>query len=137
MKPLVDQLRRVKMLLVSLVLTLLGVALLIIEELFEFSGSAAWIGRLPWSELGGILFGAGLLSVWLDRAFRDQEELSRKLQLENILREHAPELRDAVLSAFADGSDKLERVATPETLDHIITNSLSRLRLRWWICSNS
>jgi hypothetical protein len=80
-------------------------------------------------EIGSILIGAGVLSIWLDRFLqREQAEIDEQ-RLRRLLREQAPAIRDAVLDGFAANKPDLERVATPETLDRIITTGLG-LRLR-------
>lgn len=83
---------------------------------------------IPWTELGGILIGAGLLGIWIDRFFQREQQAADEERLRQLMTEHAPVMRDAVLQAFAAGHADLERVAIPETLDGIITNSLG-LRL--------
>ena len=78
--------------------------------------------------LGSILIGAGILGVWLDFLFRREQEALSDQRLRQILHDHAPAMRDAVLHAFAANHEDLVRVANPSMLDQIINNSLA-LRL--------
>lgn len=89
----------------------------------------SWTSWLPLAELGGILIGAGVLSVWLDHFLRREQQALDDARLRELLHEQAPAMRDAVLDAFAANHDDLARIATPQLLDQLITNSLA-LRLR-------
>lgn len=122
------ELQRIKMILTSLLLVLAGTALIGIEQRLNppSDGLLAWI---PYAELGGILVGAGLLSIWIDHLFRREQQALSDQRLRSVLRDHAPVMRDAVLDAFAANQDDLKRVATPETLDQIATNALG-LRIK-------
>ena len=46
-------------------------------------------------------------------------------RLKRVLADSTPAMRDAVISGFAFKPDDLARVATPETLDQIVTNGLA------------
>ncbi|MEU3010221.1 hypothetical protein [Nocardia asteroides] len=83
---------------------------------------------LPWSELGAILFGAGLFSFWLDSYFERECSEVDEARLRRLLVEQAPARKEAVIKGFAFESEDLRRVATPELLDNIIGSSLA-LRL--------
>ena len=127
MQDLLTRLYRTKTLLSSVVLVMAGVLLMVIGKRLD-GDATSWIALLPWSELGGILIGAGLLSVWLDHFLNREQAAIEELRLRTILHEQAPAMRDAVLEAFAANHEDLARVATPHMLDHVITNSLA-LRL--------
>ena len=128
MHDLIDRLYRTKMLLSSIILAVAGTLLIVIDNQINAHPSLAWLSPFPWSELGGILFGAGLLSIWLDHFFQREQDAADDLRLRQLLNDQAPAMRDAVLEAFAANHDDLVRVATPELLDQIIGNSLA-LRL--------
>lgn len=128
MHDLLTRMHRTKLVLTCLVLLVLGVALIALGDHLDGSEASGWIEFVPLRELGGILIGAGLLSVWLDHLFRREQAAIDELRLRRLLEEHAPTMRDAVLEAFAANRDDLKRVATPELLDQIIRNSLA-LRL--------
>jgi len=128
MKDILNRLQRIKMILLSLLLTVAGTLLLITDQTLVDQGSWSWSDFVPWSEFGGILVGAGLLGIWIDHLFRREQEAANDARLRTMLAEHAPAMRDAVLQAFAANQEDLARIATPKTLDQIVTNSLG-LRL--------
>lgn len=91
-------------------------------------GAWDWLHALPIGELGGTLFGAGLLSTLFEYTFsRDQEE-STVERFREIIKEQAPAMRDAVIEGFAIHPEDLKRVANPDLLDDIASNVMS-LRL--------
>lgn len=117
-----------KLLLASVVMVAVGILLIAIDSTLTTSDAWTWVQPIPFAEFGGILVGAGLLSVWLDRYLRREQGALDDLRLRQLLREQAPAMRDAVLEAFAANHEDLARVATPEMLDQLIANSLA-LRL--------
>lgn len=122
------RIRRLKTIIICLVLSVIGVGLMVLARVLDGQSGLTWLAFLPWNELGAILFGSGLLGIGLDAYFRqDNEELAER-QLRRVLADHAPAIRDAVIQGFAFDTTDLQRVATPETLDRIIRNSLA-LRL--------
>lgn len=123
MKMLWARLHRLKMILTSVVLGVLGVFLIVMGE--SDTGLLDW---MPWTELGGILLGAGILGIWVDQFFQREQTALAEDRLRQVLNDHAPVMRDAVVAAFAAGHDDLARVSTPQTLDDLATNSLG-LRL--------
>lgn len=128
MRDVFNRLYRTKMILSCLVLVASGIILLVGAEKIDQTNGPGWLNLLPWREFGGILIGAGVLSVWLDRYLGREQQALDELRLRQLLTEYAPVMRDAVLEAFAANHQDLARVATPEMLDQIITNSLA-LRL--------
>ncbi len=129
MHDLLNRLYRTKMLLSCVLLMTSGTVLIILGRQLDRSSGWSWLALLPWGEIGGILIGAGLLSIWLDHFFQREQQAIDDDRLRTMLHDQAPTMRDAVLEAFAANLDDLKRVATPETLDRIITNSLA-LRLQ-------
>lgn len=120
-----NRLYRTKLLFVSVVLVVSGSGLLIVSRWIGERITDGWVRLLPLSELGGILVGAALLSIWLDRFMsREQEEIDEQ-RLRRLLHDQAPVMRDAVLDAFAADHADLQRVANPETVDAIIRNGLA------------
>jgi len=120
-----SRLYRTKTLLSCVLLVATGVGLMLLESAITRRPSLHWLQPVPLQELGGILIGGGVLSVWLDQFLsREQDEIDEQ-RLRRLLHEQAPAMRDAVLDAFAANSEDLARVATPETLDQIIANSLA------------
>jgi hypothetical protein len=120
------RLYRTKVILSCLVLVATGITLLAVDRNQE--GDITWMGWMPWGELGGILVGAGILGVLVDAYLsREQAEID-EARTRRLFRKEAPAMVDAVIGAFAAGRDDLRRVATPELLDNLVTNSLA-LRL--------
>jgi len=91
-------------------------------------GDWHWLHALPLGELGGTLFGAGLLSTFFEYTFRRDQEAHTLARFRQIIREEAPAMRDAVVEGFAIHPEDLKRVATPELLDDIAANVMA-LRL--------
>lgn len=128
MRSVLSDLYRLKLILGVIVLIALGVVAIVIGEQATAGSQPTWLGWVPWNEFGGILIGAGVLSVWLEHFLRREQDAVDEARLRHLLHEQAPAMRDAVLDAFAANHDDLQRVATPKMLDQIITNSLA-LRL--------
>ncbi|WP_431230445.1 hypothetical protein [Paenarthrobacter nicotinovorans] len=89
---------------------------------------APWLAFLPFSEIGGTLFAAGLFGIAWDYFDGKDIEDRENERIRRILKDAAPDFRDAVVRGFAVESDDLKRVATPELLDSIAGNVLA-LRL--------
>jgi len=123
MNDILNRLYQTRMILISLIMVAAGAGLIGIGKLVAEHASGGFVALVPWAELGGVLVGAALLSVWLDLAFRREQQAIDDLRLRQLLDEQAPAMRDAVLEAFAANHEDLARVATPEMLDQIITNS--------------
>lgn len=114
-----------KTILVCVVLAVSGGLLIALDKNVEFTGTWEWLALVPWSEFGAILFGAGILGIGLDAYLARETGAIAEQQLDQIFERHATTLVDAVLRAFAAGHKDLARVATPDMLDQMITNSLS------------
>ncbi|MCA4994223.1 hypothetical protein HWD35_05815 [Tsukamurella tyrosinosolvens] len=123
-----DELRLTKKILAGLVFVVVGVVLINVGEHIAPMPGWEWLQWLRLGELGTICIGAGLLSVWLDHYLKKTNDEADDLRLDRLFTRKLPEMRDMVLAAFAFKPDDLRRVATPDMLDQIITNSLS-LRL--------
>ena len=124
------RLLRLKAALVAVSLTLTGILLMMLNGWMVILdlGSWSWVQALPLGELGGTLFGAGLLGTLFEYTFRREQEESTVERFRQIIREQAPAMRDAVVEGFAIHPDDLKRVANPELLDNIASNVMS-LRL--------
>lgn len=123
-----DQSLRLKTTIVGLVSFGVGVALLAMARAVAGASGWEWLSFWPLGELGGILVGAGVLGIaweYFDGRDRERREDAR---VRRLLREAAPDFRDAVVRGFAVERKDLERVATPELLDSIAGNALG-LRL--------
>ena len=124
------RLRRLKAALLAASFTLAGILLMMLNAWLAplRLGSWQWLHALPLGELGGTLFGAGLLSTFFEYTFRRDQEAHTLARFRQIMREEAPAMRDAVVEGFAIHPDDLKRVATPELLDDIAANVMA-LRL--------
>ncbi|CPR38245.1 Uncharacterised protein [Mycobacteroides abscessus] len=125
-----SRLRKTKAALLAVALTLAGILLIMANgwvSAIEL-GDWGWLHALPLGELGGTLFGAGLLGTLFEYSFRKDQEEATVEQFRDIIKEQAPAMRDAVIAGFAIHPEDLKRVANPELLDDIASNVMS-LRL--------
>lgn len=118
--------RRLKAALLAVSFTLAGVLLMMLNAWLTplRLGEWQWLHALPLGELGGTLFGAGLLSTFFEYAFRRDQERAVTERFRQTIREEAPTLRDAVIEAFRFDRQDVARIATPELLDDLARTSL-------------
>lgn len=124
------RLRKTKAALLATVLTLAGILLIMLNGWLSGLdlGDWSWLHALPLGELGGTLFGAGLLGTLFEYSFRKDQEAATTRQFRQIIHDEAPAMRDAVIEGFAIRPEDLKRVANPELLDAIAANVMA-LRL--------
>lgn len=124
------RLRKTKAAFLATALTLAGVLLIMLNGWLAGLnlGDWAWLHALPLGELGGTLFGAGLLGTLFEYSFRKDQEAATTRQFRQIIHDEAPAMRDAVIEGFAIRPEDLKRVANPELLDTIAANVMA-LRL--------
>ena len=120
------RLRKTKAALLATALTLAGVLLIMLNGWLSGLnlGDWSWLHALPLGELGGTLFGAGLLGTLFEYSFRKDQEAATTRQFRQIIHDEAPAMRDAVIEGFRFNTDDLERIATPRLLDELAVNSL-------------
>lgn len=125
-----SRLRKTKAALLAVALTLSGILLVMVNGWLSGLdlGDWSWLYGVPFGELGGTLFGAGLLGTLFEYSFRKDQEEATVEQFREIIKEQAPAMRDAVIEGFAIRPDDLKRVANPDLLDDIAANVMS-LRL--------
>lgn len=125
-----SRLRKTKAALLAVALTLSGILLIMLNGWLSGLdlGPWSWLHALPLGELGGTLFGAGLLGTLFEYSFRKDQEEATVEQFRSNITEQAPAMRDAVIEGFAIHPEDLKRVANPELLDDIASNVMS-LRL--------
>ena len=125
------RLRRLKAALLAVSFTLAGILLMMLNAWLAPLRLGEWQGlhALPLGELGGTLFGAGLLSTFFEHTFRRDQERAVTERFRQTIREEAPALRDAVIEAFRFERQDLARIATPKLLDDLARTSLG-LRLQ-------
>ena len=127
---LTKRLRKTKAFLLATSLTLAGILLIMLNGWMSNLnlGVWDWLHALPIGELGGTLFGAGLLSTLFEYTFRKDQEEATVEQFRQIIHEQAPAMRDAVVEGFAIHPEDLKRVSNPDLLDDIAANVMA-LRL--------
>ena len=120
------RLRKTKAAFLATALTLAGILLIMLNGWLSglSLGDWAWLHALPLGELGGTLFGAGLLGTLFEYSFRKDQEAATTRQFRQIIHDEAPAMRDAVIEGFRFNTDDLERIATPKLLDELAVNSL-------------
>lgn len=120
------RLRQLKAALLAVSFTLAGILLMMLNAWLSplQLGSWQWLHALPLGELGGTLFGAGLLSTFFEYTFRRDQERAVAERFRQTIREEAPALRDAVIEAFCFDRQDVARIATPELLDDLARTSL-------------
>ena len=120
------RLRKTKAAFLATALTLAGILLIMLNGWLTGLnlGDWAWLHALPLGELGGTLFGAGLLGTLFEYSFRKDQEAATTRQFRQIIHDEAPAMRDAVIEGFRFNTDDLERIATPKLLDELAVNSL-------------
>lgn len=125
-----SQLRKTKAALLAVSLALAGILLIMASGWVAKMelGSWGWLYELPLGELGGILFGAGVLGSLFEYSMRKEQAEIVSEQFSDAIKKHVPTIRDSVLQAFEISPDDLKRVANPELLDRLAENSMS-LRL--------
>lgn len=120
-----QRLYRTKLALLASLLLFSGLALLVLGHLAQHSARWRWLTNTPLLDIGSGLFTTGLLGVALQYFDGQDSEVRATHRLERVLAAATPAMRDAVIDGFAFKPDDLARVATPETLDSIITNGLA------------
>ena len=120
------RLRKTKAAFLATALTLAGILLIMLNGWLSGLnlGDWSWLHAVPLGELGGTLFGAGLLGTLFEYSFRKDQEAATTRQFRQIIHDEAPEMRDAVIEGFRFNTDDLERIATPRLLDELAVNSL-------------
>ena len=121
-----QRLRKTKAAFLATALTLAGILLIMLNGWLSGLnlGDWSWLHALPLGELGGTLFGAGLLGTLFEYSFHKDQEAATTRQFRQIIHDEAPAMRDAVIEGFRFNTDDLERIATPKLLDELAVNSL-------------
>jgi hypothetical protein len=121
------RLRKTKAALLAVCLSLSGIVLIALGGWIGTLelGAWSWLQAIPFGELGGTLFGAGLLGTLFEYSFRKDQDEATVEQFRAIIREQAPAMRDAVIEGFAIHPDDLRRVTNPKLLDDIASNVMA------------
>lgn len=125
MQDLLHRLYKTRLTLLAVLLTVAGLGLLFLAHWAANEPHWSWLRNLPVSDIGSGLFTTGLLAVaW--QYFTQQVADDHTMQLfRHVLKEEAPDIRDAVIQGLAVTPDDLARVASPATIDQIVRNTLA------------
>ncbi|MFF5498948.1 hypothetical protein [Streptomyces aquilus] len=83
-----------------------------------------WLDSLPVMEVGSALFTTGLIAIFFEYIDQADAEARANQRLRKVLSEEAPAIRDAVVDGFAFAPESLTNIASKQTLDRIIENTL-------------
>lgn len=118
---------RLKVVIIGLVLLLLGLAAAALGDWLSGTGAPAFAVALI-KGLSDALIVSGAIGIAIDLFTAQEKEAADTDRIRRLLKEAAPDFRDAVISGFADTPETMRGVATTETLDKLATNALA-LRL--------
>lgn len=128
MRDPLQRIHNIKLALIAVSVSFVGFALMVFARWLDGQPALSDLMFFPWGEVGGTLFTAGLLGIGIDYLLGKDDEERADERLRRVLASQAPALRQAVINGFAFDADDLRRVATPDTLDRVMRNSLA-LRL--------
>jgi hypothetical protein len=119
-----QRLYKTKLALLATISTVAGFALLALSH--WISSHPAWLtsGGLV-NDVGANLFTIGLLGIFFQYIGAADQEQDDDDRVRRMLKQTAPDIRDAVVEGFAFAPDSLTDVASPDTLDRIIENCLA------------
>ncbi|ARP74289.1 hypothetical protein LK07_20605 [Streptomyces pluripotens] len=120
-----ERLYRTKLALLATVATAVGIALMVLAQWTSRSAAGDWLTNLPVMDVGSALFTTGLIAIFFEYIDQADAEVRANERLRKVLAEEAPAIRDAVVNGFAFAPDSLTNVASPETLDRIVENTLA------------
>lgn len=123
-----NRIHRLKTTILALSSLAAGLVLLVVARAVEGRVEFDWLAFWPITEIGGTLTAAGLFGVAWDYVDGKDKEAREDERIRRLLKESAPDFRDAVIAGFAETPDSMRGVATSDTLDKLITNALG-LRL--------
>ncbi|MFD9431471.1 hypothetical protein [Streptomyces sp. NPDC060002] len=103
---------------------MVGIALMVLAHWADGHAAGTWLNNLPVMDVGSALFTTGLIAILF--AYIDQADAETRAneRLRKVLVEEAPAIRDAVVDGFAFAPESLTNVASDNTLDRIIENTL-------------
>lgn len=118
---------RLKLLLLGTVLALVGILIsLLADWLSDTSAPDLFVALL--NALADVFVVTGAIGIAVDFFTGKDKDAADTERLRGLLKEAAPDFRDAVISGFAETPDNMRGVATTATLDKLATNALA-LRL--------
>jgi hypothetical protein len=117
MPTVLQRLYRTKLMLIATVSMSCGIVALTISFLSRWH----WLDNSPIDDIGAALLTTGLIAIVFE--FFDSRDAEARMQA--AIEAKAPALRDSVIAGLATMPDDLARLASPATLDAIISNSLA------------
>ena len=128
MRDPLQRIHNIKLALIAVSVSFIGFTLMVFSRWIDSQPQLVDLAFLPWGEVGGTLFTAGILSIGIDYLLSKDDDERAEARLRRVLASHAPAMKAAVIDGFAFNADDLAGVATPDMLDRIVRNSLA-LRL--------
>jgi hypothetical protein len=125
MSDTLNRLYKTRLTLLAVLLTVVGLALLFFARWIANESHWSWLRDWPLSDIGSGLFTTGLLAVAWQYFTQEVADGHTMHLFRHVLKEEAPAIRDAVIRGFATAPDDLARVASPETIDQIVRNTLA------------
>ena len=122
-----QQIYHLKLALFGVLALVVGVALSLVAAGFDELGEWHLLGTVL-SSLSDLLVVTGGIGIAVDFFTGRAKEAADTERLRAVLRDAAPDIRNAVVAGFAETPDNMSGVATTETLDKLATNALA-LRL--------
>jgi hypothetical protein len=119
-----QRLYKTKLALLATIATVVGIALLMLSHWLSPRPGWLWPSELV-NDIGASLFSVGLLGIFFQYIGAKDQERDDDDRVRRMLKETAPDMRDAVVDGFAFAPESLTSVASPETLDRIIENCLA------------
>jgi hypothetical protein len=120
-----QRLYKTKLALLATISTVVGVLFLVLAHWANGHLHGSWVANIPIADVGSALFTTGLIAVFFTYIDQVDAETRANQRLRQVIKDEAPAIRDAVVDGFAFAPDRLTAVASPETLDKVIENSLS------------
>ncbi|MFK4102923.1 hypothetical protein ACI2L1_23115 [Streptomyces sp. NPDC019531] len=119
-----ERLYKTKLALLATVATVVGIALMLLAHWANGNAPWDWLDNLPVMDIGSALFTTGLIAIFFEYIDQADAEARANQRLRKVLVEEAPAIRDAVVDGFAFAPESLTNVASKQTLDRIVENTL-------------
>jgi hypothetical protein len=119
-----QRLYRTRLVLIAVLASLAGIGLVVLAHWLKARHVGNWLSDFLLTSSGGALFTTGLVAVGFEYVNNVDAEERGTERLRAVLEESAPVIRDSVVDGFAFAPKSLTAVASPETLDRIVKNTL-------------
>lgn len=125
---LLTHIYRLKLIIMGLAFVLLGLAFSLVADWLATTTNASHLLVSILRATSDVLLVTGAIGIAVDFFTGRDKEAADTERLRTVLKDAAPDIRDAVVAGFAETPDNMRGVATTETLDKLATNALA-LRL--------